>query len=61
MAVDVSDSGVAFGLDTEVLDDAPGRLPSLSSSALDDLESSGNEVGELRAGRILIACGGRAL
>ncbi len=55
VAVDVSVSGVAFGLDAEVLDDAPGS-PGFDEfePAFDDLESSGDEVAELRSAEFLL-------
>ena len=58
VAVDVRDSGVASGLDAEVLGDAPGS-PALDKlePVFDDLASSGDKVAGLRAAEFDILVG----
>ena len=61
VAVEAGDSGVAFGLDAEVLGDAPElRAFDEFEPAFDDLASSGDEVAELRAAEFLLLAVGEA-
>ena len=62
VAVEAKDSGVAVGLDAEVLGDAPESADfDEFEPALDDLASTGDEVAELRPAELLLLAVGEPL